>query len=219
MDFATLVTQAGPASLLLVSVLRHALLGAVIFVRKEFAGHGKSDTVALWVRQTVEHEIEVDRRHDAVAELFLNERFQRWAVYHHQLIETVDRAGRSAASAPPRVGTSLKSGFSASDSPKRFASRGQRFRQFHLSEQRADEKDRRQATDLVADVPPDQRFLRLMSSIFSASSSRFMAVPPHGCPLVVAPALQPTQFPGRSAFCAGVSCDNPGGADPPGVVW
>src|ERR1700722_14581521 len=59
---APLVRPAKRPSLLLVAIFRQALLGAVIFVRKELAGHRKPDAVASGMREPVEFEIEVDRR-------------------------------------------------------------------------------------------------------------------------------------------------------------
>ena len=40
----------------------HALLGAVIFVGQELAGHDKPDAVAFGMGKPVEFEVEVDRR-------------------------------------------------------------------------------------------------------------------------------------------------------------
>src|ERR1700733_13371941 len=66
----------GRLSLLLVPIFRQALLGAVIFVWQKLAGHQEPHAVPLRVREPVDLEVEVDRRHDAVAELLLDQRLQ-----------------------------------------------------------------------------------------------------------------------------------------------
>src|ERR1700758_2387873 len=76
---------------LLEPVLRHIAAGAVVFVWQEFAGHRDLDAVALGVRQTLHHHVEIDRRHDAVAELLLDQRFPGRAVDHHELVEAIDQ--------------------------------------------------------------------------------------------------------------------------------
>src|SRR5271165_6745823 len=58
-------------SFLLESVVRHALLVAIIFVGQELARHDKLHAVSLRVGEAVEFEIKVDRGHDAVAEFLL----------------------------------------------------------------------------------------------------------------------------------------------------
>src|SRR5262249_4085718 len=57
------------------AVLLDALLVAVILVRQELAGHGDLDAVALRVGQALDLDVEVDGRHDAVAELLLDQGF------------------------------------------------------------------------------------------------------------------------------------------------
>jgi hypothetical protein len=69
-----LISDRRAQSLLLEPILRHALLGAVIFVRQELAGHDHPHAVALRMRLPVDLEVEVDRRHDAVAEFLLDQR-------------------------------------------------------------------------------------------------------------------------------------------------
>jgi hypothetical protein len=53
---------------------------SVALIRQEFAGHGDPHAITLRVLLAVDVHIEVDRAHDAVTELFLNERFPRCAV-------------------------------------------------------------------------------------------------------------------------------------------
>src|SRR5665811_2140275 len=53
---------------------------AVILERQELAGHADLDTVALRVRLAVDGHVEVDRRHDAVAEFLLDQRLPGQAV-------------------------------------------------------------------------------------------------------------------------------------------
>jgi hypothetical protein len=71
---------------------------AVIFERQEFARHGDLDTVALGVGLALDLHVEVDRRHDAVAEFLLDQRLPGRAVDQHQLVEAVDqRVGAASA--------------------------------------------------------------------------------------------------------------------------
>jgi len=68
---------------------------AIIFVRQKLAGHADCDAVALGVGLARDVHVEVDCRHDAVAEFLLDQRLERRAVDHDQLVEAVDqRVGR-----------------------------------------------------------------------------------------------------------------------------
>src|SRR5262249_57626973 len=77
----------GYASIFLVAVLRDIPDVAVIFVRQEFSRHRDLDAVALRVGQALERDVEIDRRHDAVAELLLDQLLPGGAVDHHQLLQ------------------------------------------------------------------------------------------------------------------------------------
>src|SRR5262245_4947055 len=60
--------------LLFIAVFRDVAAVAVIFVWQKFPRHRDLDPVALRIRQALHLQVEVDRRHDAVAELLLDQR-------------------------------------------------------------------------------------------------------------------------------------------------
>src|SRR6516164_10772579 len=76
---------------LLETIFRNVAAIAVIFVRQEFSRHRDFDAVAVRIGEALYHHVESDRRHDAVAELLLDQRLPRRTVDHHKLIETVDQ--------------------------------------------------------------------------------------------------------------------------------
>src|SRR5262249_10085546 len=76
--------------LFLVTVCRHIAGGAVIFVRQEFSRHRDLHPIPFRVGLALHRQIEIDRRHDAVAELLLDQNFQGRAVDHHQFIKPID---------------------------------------------------------------------------------------------------------------------------------
>src|SRR5262249_34421812 len=55
-------------SFLLVAVLRHVAARTVILVGQELARHGDLDAIAPRIGQPLHLQVEIDRRHDAVAE-------------------------------------------------------------------------------------------------------------------------------------------------------
>src|ERR1700678_259610 len=64
----------GAVLFLLVSQGRVPLGGAVVSVGKKLPRHGELHAIAGGIRDAADFHIEIDRRHDAVAELFLDER-------------------------------------------------------------------------------------------------------------------------------------------------
>src|ERR1700719_3118027 len=54
------------------SIFRHVAGGAVIFVRQEFSGHRDLDAISFRIGHALHHHVEIDRRHDAVAEFLLD---------------------------------------------------------------------------------------------------------------------------------------------------
>jgi hypothetical protein len=73
-----------------------------IFVRQKLSGHAERDAIALGGGLARDVHVEVDRRHDAVAELLFDQRLERRPVDHDQFVEAVDqrfgrRHGRAGA--------------------------------------------------------------------------------------------------------------------------
>src|SRR5215470_12702213 len=87
----SLLARRPTASRLLHSVFQDALFITVIFVGEELAGHGYLHAVTLGVRQALDLHVEVYRRHDAIAELFLYQRLPCRPVHHDQLVEAIDQ--------------------------------------------------------------------------------------------------------------------------------
>src|SRR5271167_627277 len=76
---------------LLEAVFGHIARRSVIFIRQEFSRHRNLHTIAFRIWQTFHHHVEVDRRHNTVAELFFDQRLPRWTVHHYQLVKAVDQ--------------------------------------------------------------------------------------------------------------------------------
>src|ERR1700722_5167608 len=147
--------------LLLVAVLRHVAARAVVLVGQELARHGDLDAVAARVGLALHHHVEVDRRHDAVAELLLDQRLPGRAVDHDELVEAVDqRVGRRHRRAAHRHLVEHR-GLGLGEGEQVGGLGGLRLGELHLAEQRADDQHRRHAADLAADVAPLPALLAL----------------------------------------------------------
>src|SRR5215813_10309292 len=147
---------------------------AVVFIGQKFSRHGDLDAVALGVEQALDLHVEIDRRHDAVAELLLDQRLPRGAVDHHQLVEAVDqRIGRrhgNAGAAHRHLVEQRGLGRAQAEQLARLG--GLRLGQLHLAEQRAHQQYRRIAADLLADVLPAPAVLALdVENLFGESGA------------------------------------------------
>src|SRR5262245_8184828 len=155
--------QAENALILAISVFRDVAGVAVVFERQELARHGDLHAVALGVRQALDLHVEIAGRHDAVAELLLDQRLPGRAVDHHQLVEAVDervgrRHGRAGAAHWHLV---EQDGLGVAQAEQLGRLGGLRLGELHLAEQRADQEHWRIAADLLADVFPAPALLAL----------------------------------------------------------
>src|SRR5271170_422924 len=153
---------------------------AVIFVRKKFPRHGQFDAIAFGIGQPRNLEIEVDRRHDAVAELLFDQRLPSGAVDHYQLVKAIDqRVGRRHRSAAH--GNLVEEPFLAFIEVEEL--RGLfalRFGELHLTEKRADDQNLRHAADLADDMFPAPAFVALNIENFLSQIAAFHNSLPSG---------------------------------------
>jgi hypothetical protein len=93
----------------------------VPLVGEELARHAKPDPVALGIWFTFDLHLEIDRAHDAIAKLLLDECFPSRPVGLDQFMETVDEGsvGGNVVN-EPRFGGSVRMVVSASLKPRSF---------------------------------------------------------------------------------------------------
>ena len=61
-----------------------------LFVRQELAAHGDFDAITFGILHFVDIKREVDRAHDAVTKMFLNNIFQGHSIDLHDLVKAID---------------------------------------------------------------------------------------------------------------------------------
>src|SRR5882672_11056419 len=151
------------ASLFLISVLRRVAGRAVILVRQELARHRDLDPVAAGIGLALHLHVEVDRRHDAVAELLLDQGLPGRTVHHHELVEAIDqgisRWHRHSGAAHRHLVEHR--GLDRRQAEQLTGLGGLRLGQLHLAEQRANEQNLGIAADLPTDVLPGPALLAL----------------------------------------------------------
>jgi hypothetical protein len=125
------------------------------------------------MRQPLDLGVEIDRRHDSVAELLFDQRLPRRSIHHHQFVETIEQwvGGRHRCSSNRNfVQHSL---FFLAQTKECSRLLGQGLDEFHLAEQGTDDQDRRHAADLIGDVSPAPALLafdieNLLGQLFPA---------------------------------------------------
>src|SRR5499426_363310 len=169
----------------------------VVFIGQEFSRHGDLDAVALGVGQALDLHVEIDRRHDAVAELLLDQSLPRRAVDHHQLVEAIDeRIGRRHWHAGAAHRHLVE---------QRGLGRAQ-------AEQLAHQQHRRIAADLLADMLPAPALLALdVENLFGESGAIHLwvscsldSILPTDPPGVIPAGRRPARGPGSMypSFCS-----------------
>src|SRR6516162_5974917 len=125
---------------------------------EEFAAQGQLDAVAFGVRLAFDRHVEIDRTHDAVAELLLDQFLPGRAVDLHQFVEPVDqRVGRDHRRQRAAVGDLLQQALFVLVEVEQFGGAFGLLRpQLHLPHQGRGQIDRRTAADLGDDRLPSQ---------------------------------------------------------------
>src|SRR5579885_647222 len=149
--------------------------GAVVFERQEFAAHADRHAIAFRIGPAGDLHVEVDGRHDAVAEFLLDQRLERGTVHHDELVEAVNerigwRHRRRSAAHWHLVEQGLLAGREAEQLCR---VRRLRLGELVLAEDRSRHQDRRHAADLLAYVFPAPALLALdVEKLLSQSGTR-----------------------------------------------
>src|SRR4029453_1914463 len=133
-------------------------IGSVGLVAQELARHGDLHPVALLVGLTLHGHVEVDGRHDAVAELLLDQLLPGRAVDLHQFVETVDqRIGRRHLGQRAAIGHLLQQqGLFLAEAEQRGGLGRLPLGHLHLAHAGGGDDDLGGAADLLGDLLPAQ---------------------------------------------------------------
>src|SRR6516164_4869943 len=85
---------------------------SVLLIWEEFAAQGQLDAITFGIGLAIDGHVEIDRTHDAVAKLLLDQLFPGRAVDLHEFVEAVDqRVGRHRGRQRAAVGDLLQHSF------------------------------------------------------------------------------------------------------------
>src|SRR5271166_1626375 len=142
---------------------------SVLLIWEEFAAQGQLHAVAFGIGLAFDRHVEIDRTHDAVAELLLDQLLPSRAVDLHELIETVDqRVRRHRARQRAAIRDLLQQALFVSVEVEELGGAFGLLRaQLHLAHQCCGQIDRRAAADLGDDRLPGQALRALGGEDFA----------------------------------------------------